>query len=289
MTTQELERPIVPLIHDHIKVPGSAVEFSAACFQGSDWSLGPLQEPADAAKNPKLARKLRDAMRHLEADRVYAPNPTAFNAEIIPPSLIDKRLVLGGGIILFRNKAAPADGTFLRSPRDAGIFSAGGCGMLVAVYRGQMIFAHAGRECLLDRVWVKSQGAHGGRRNISVVDSIMQAFCLESLKELAQMHVWPMWFIKPQDFRHMLDDPDPEHRKYNAAARSYLPWLYNETCVTPIEGGVLIDLAHIARLQLLRHDLPEENIHMEHCYLSDELPTTRKGGGRYLAAAVRHT
>ncbi|MDZ4225901.1 MAG: hypothetical protein U1C66_00220, partial [Patescibacteria group bacterium] len=112
---------IVPLVHNRIVVPGSDVVFSAACFEGNDWSLGPLQRPEDVEKNPSLAHRVGCAVHGLSGRKVYAPNPTKFNAAIIQPWNLDRELILPMDVHLYRNQDHPADGTFLRMPTDAGI------------------------------------------------------------------------------------------------------------------------------------------------------------------------
>jgi hypothetical protein len=91
-----------------------------------------------------LVNDLNAAFRALGVTRALAPNPVEFNATIIHPIHLVRQLSVGA-TTMHRNQGVPADGTFLAKPHDAGIFSAGGCGVIVAAYRGDLIFAHAGR------------------------------------------------------------------------------------------------------------------------------------------------
>ena len=149
----DTQEPVVAAVRNELTVPRGALYFTTACFAGpgKEWSLAPLQEPADVKKNPVLAGKLREALTSLGADRLYAPSPVKANGEIIEPTMLNRPFVLGKGVRLFRNPRMPADGTFLRGAGDAGIFSAGGCGVIAAALGDRLIFAHAGRESLIDR------------------------------------------------------------------------------------------------------------------------------------------
>lgn len=277
---------LTPLVRTDFTVPGSGISFSTACFEGKDWSLAPLQKAEDAQTNQVLAHKVRSAMRHLGADRVFAPSPVMFNGRIVLPERLTNVIPLGHKVFLFRNKEAPADGTFLRSSRDAGIFSAGGCGMIVAAYRDDLIFAHAGRECVLDRVRVESQNKRYSRDRESVVDYILDAFNVGTKDECAQVHVWPLYSIKPAEFEHAYDHP--VHGAYNKAAAEYIERRFGRDASVCDDRAVYIDLPRIIARQFVRKGVPEKHINLEHAYLADELPHTRKGGGRYLVAAVRH-
>jgi hypothetical protein len=281
--------PIKPLVTNRIFVD-KYFSFTAACFggKGDDWSLKPLQTRGDERSNYVFADRLASALSGIGAQCVYAPTPTKFNAEIISPNKLTNHISVGNGVYLRRNNKAPADGTFLQHPKDAGIFSAGGCGVIVAVYCNEVVFAHAGRECLLDRHWVKTEGRECSRDNVSVVDSMLDALRVTP-EHLHEVQVWPLYFIKPEDFPHRADDTELDHAVYNPAAMRFLPKVYGKDCGTVTKSEIQMDLPGIARKQFIVRGVPAKNIHMEHQYLADELPTTRNGGGRYLVAIVRNS
>lgn len=262
------------------------IRFTTACFQGpgNEWSLGSLQEPEDVTKQPGLTKRLRDAMRHLGADRVYAPSPVKFNGKIIRPTELSRVFNLKGGVLLFRNASMPADGTFLRADGHAGVFSAGGCGLTVAILRDHLIFAHTGRDCVIDRERVLT--GVPSRAKESVVDSIIDAFCELGYteKHFCDLSVWVLYSIKPQDFLHRFDDQ--RHGEYNRRVGSDVA-RWTPVGVHTTAAGFQIDVPAIARAQFIAHGVPSENIRLDHAYLNDELPTTRNGGGRYLVAVVR--
>lgn len=275
---------IKPLVHNVFEAP-NGIRFSSSCFEGKDWSLAPMQEPDDPAKHPEFAHKLARALGPLGVKRAYAPNPVPSNGEVISSGNLNKILGLPGSVFLLRNKERPADSTSLNTKGDAGIFSAGGCGKVVLIstaLRSSMLFGHASRESLLDRLWVRTRGKEASRGG-NVIDNMIAA--LDTPPE--EVHAWVLYFIKPQDFIHRFDDPDPNHAEYNTAAAAHLPKFYGDACGTVTGEGIAINLPGIAKANLMAWGVPEEQIHMEHCYLSDELPTTRRGGGRYLAATVR--
>lgn len=264
------------------------IRFTTACFQGpgNEWSLGLLQDPEDVARHSLLTQRLRDAMRHLGADRVYAPSPIKFNGKIIQPAELSRVFNLKGGVLLFRNAGMPADGTFLRADGHAGVFSAGGCGLTVAILRDHLIFAHTGRDCVIDRQRVLT--GVPSREKESVVDSIIDAFCALGYNEkhFCDLSVWVLYSIKPRDFLHRFDDA--QHGEYNRRVGSDLA-RRTSAGVRTTPTGFQIDVPAIVRSQFLAYGVPSENIRLDHAYLNDELPTTRRGGGRYLVAVVRNS
>ncbi len=276
---------ITTLVRNDFTVLGNGVRFTTVCFEGKDWSLAPLQRSEDVEVNQVLAHKIRSAMRHLGADRIYAPSPVKFNGQIILPEKLDRVLNLGHKVLLFRNRDVPADGTFLRASRDAGTFSAGGCGVVVAILGEYMIFAHAGRECVIDRGRVLTGTM--SRQMESVVGYVVRALLDVGggLKKIRHLHAWMFYSIRPEEFLHRYDDE--KHGEYNRLIGAYIEKNFGAGGRFTSEG-IEIDLPAIVKAQFERHGVPKENISLEHAYLATELPTTRNGGGRYLVAIVRH-
>ncbi|MDB5225295.1 MAG: hypothetical protein JWL87_247 [Candidatus Adlerbacteria bacterium] len=282
----DLLEEVKPLVRNKIAVPGGPT-FSAACFEGRNWSLAPLQKAGDEDKNPDLAMRVGQALHGLGAQYAYAPSPVKFNGKIIYPIAMGETIPLWKSV-LYRNAQAPADGTWLPGPKTAGIFSAGGCSMIAVTLRHEMIFAHAGRDCVIDRERIKTRNHKRGRHHESVVNSIVSALApAQYLRR--HLRVWVFYSIKPKDFLHKLADEDPEHLKYNVPAADMLPQEYGDACGWVDEKGIYINVPTIIKAQFAELGVPSEQINLEHAYLADELPTTRNGGGRYLAAIVRHT
>lgn len=278
---------VVPIICNEFVTP-AGIRFSSACFQGpgNEWSLSPFQEPQDVSRNSLLARSLSGAMRHLEGDRAYAPSPAQFNGCIIQPSELSKVFVLEPGILMLRNSTVPADGTLLRRSGDVGIFSASGCGVIVAALGTHLLFAHAGRDCVINRKRVL--GEPGARQFESVVDSIVDTLIeLRGHKSaINDIHAWMFYSIKPEDFVHRYDNTT--HGVYNRLVGTDLI-RRGLGGVRRTEVGVEIDVPVVVKEQFIQRGVPAGNISLTHGYLADELPHTRKeGGGRYLVAVARH-
>ncbi|MGC9602307.1 MAG: hypothetical protein ABSE76_01010 [Minisyncoccia bacterium] len=278
-----MNQRLAPLYVTHtIHVPGSRLIFTASCFAGKDWSLSPLQWPNDIAANRPLANKVASALRSIGAVCAFAPNPTEFNAQIIQQGDLDRFLMLGERLYMRRKQDCPADGTNLSMRGHAGIFSAGGCGVIVVSNGYDLVFAHAGRESLLDWRRVKTRGKEEDRHT-DVVENVIEAIGGKP----KDLHVWPFFFIKPSDFYHRFDDPDPKHAKYNRAAAEYLPHKYGVYAGKIDEHGIYIDLSNIAYAQAVKCGVLGENIHLDYRHMPEGLPHTRNGGGRYLVAIVR--
>lgn len=279
-------KTIMPLVRNHHAVPTSSIRFSSACFAGPDWSLAQLRKPADAAKNKVFATNVAAALKCVGAIQAYAPNPTKFNGEIVKQADLNVLIKLPNNITVHRQTDKPADGAPLARAGDAGMFSAGGCAMLVMASPEHIVFAHAGRDCVLDRARVLSEGNCHGRKHQSIVDTIIRY--LRKHDALAKdIHVWPMYSIKPAEFVHTFDHE--RHAAYNQAAGRYIPAKYGDTCCAVTRDAIEIDVPNIIQSQCLGYGIPEKQIYLDHAYLADELPHTRKdAGGRYLVTVVRH-
>lgn len=283
-----LER-IEPLVSATSEVPGQP-RYTVACFEGSDWSLAPLQRAGDEKKAPELAGKINRAGRSLGARLMFGPTPVEFNGELARPDTLMKERIPLGDIMLYRNPAVPADGTWLTDKGHAGVFSAGGCSLVVATLRQDMVFAHAGRDCVLDRTRILTCNRKAGRHHESVVDSIVSRLAPSRLlRQHIQVAVY--YSIKPGDFRHDFADNNLEHAGYNKIAAHLLPQEYGQECGIVDSLGIGIDVPRIIRAQFVALGVPREHISLEHAYLCDELPTTRRGDGtgRYLVAVVRNS
>lgn len=291
LMSDTLER-IEPFVSATSAIPGQPA-YTVACFEGSKWSLAPLQRAGDEDKAPELARKINQAAQSLDARLLLAPTPTKFNGELVSPERLKKERLQLGDAWMYRNPDAPADGTWLPGKGCAGVFSAGGCSLIVATRGDEIIFAHAGRDCVLDRTRIRTRNFREGRRHGSVVNSILRRLAPScSLHhEVREIRVAVYYSIRPEDFRHDLAAKNPEHAEYNASALKLLPREYGPECGIVDKLGIGIDIPRIIRRQFMAYGVPRENICLEHAYLSDELPTTRRGdgSGRYLVAVVRNS
>lgn len=276
-----------PLVRNEITTP-DGIKFSVSCFAGEGWSLRNMYEPQDAYKHADFALQLANAFMSVGAEDVYAPTP-GFNGEVVLRSDLSTMIRLPHERYLYRNPAVPADACHLSKRGDAGVFSAGGCGIVLAAYGQDLIFAHAGRETILDRLEILTHGKEKNRQR-TFVDNLLSGLGGENA-DPKKLHVWPMYFMGPDEFVHHLVTNNPDHSLYSRSAREYLPQRYPGKYGWKEQESIGIDLARILQTQLLERGVPSKNVHMEHYRLHRALPTTRNGGGahgRYLVVAVRH-
>jgi len=289
----DVEFPTIkPLVQSVITAP-DGTRCTIAAFGGeTNWSLAPLRTATTAAQNQDFARKVGSALWGIGARRVFAPSPIEFNALVLEDtSVLREHISLLPGLVMQRNPESPADGTRLEEASDAGVFSAGGCSIFIAIFRKDMVFAHAGRDCVIDRTRVLSKGKRTGRKHRSVVDQIMHVLGVEkNSPDAREVHVWPVWSIRPEDFAHHLDAKNDVHRRYNQAAAEYLPRYFDERAVYRKDNAVHLDVPRIGQTQFMSYGVLEENIHFKHAYLHDDLPHTRgnEPNKRYLVAVVRN-
>ena len=271
---------------------GAGVDFTVQLITSGDLSLAGFYGKEGLSKKPDLAQALFVHFFSMGAQRVYAPTPVEFNGKVISPKAFTTQMMLsglGGSVEMLRIKEYPADGTLLRSIGDAGTFSGAGCPMAVATYKRHMVFAHAGRDCLLDRVRVDSFDEQQGRRFPSVVTSIVEALKEESRESEdfnpGKVRAWVYGSIRPEDFTHPLNDP--KYDIYNGKMYGYVKRRFGPECVGIKDNAVQLDLPVLIRRQFMGLGVPEDRVSLTHAYLPSHFPTTRGGNGKYLAVALR--
>lgn len=270
------------------------LKFTAACIGGrDDWSLKHLYR-GDAEFDQELALDLGQALAPLGAEQVYAPTP-GFNAAFIDREKLTEfvhleRNFTGLSMRAWRNKMLPADCAPLYHPGAAGIFSAGGCPVVVATHGRHAVFAHAGLKSVLDPALV--QGDIDKRReHESVANTVMWA--LHRMEPGSfnprEVEAWVLQSIRPQDFVYKFHEGAGSEREFSQALWEYAS-RYSGKAAYRDGVGVYLDIPEILRDQFLDLKVPAGNIHIgDFSYLPANLPTTRNGGGarRYLAAVVR--
>lgn len=262
--------------------------FEARCIGGRDWSLKDLYHPH---KNTELALELGREMEALGAEQVLAPTP-GFNAGFIPQHRLTTRIHLTRepdptSLFLWRNKDEPADCAPLSFMGCAGVFSAGGCPLVLGVHEANAVFAHAGQQSLFDPARVLGEGAW--RTHESVADTVLHSLGSMARRYLdpQDVEIWVIGSIRPDHFSHDLDHP--EHGVYNKALAVY-GQRYGDNAVYEDGRKVYLDLPKILQQQFLGLGVRKDKIFVdETSYVPEDLPTTRNGGGtrRYLAAIVR--
>jgi len=150
---------------------------------------------------------------------VYAPHVSVQSAKVVEAQMVKLNriaLIGPGEKSLWRNNFLGADGIVL--PRgDAFMMCAGGCPVLIATGENHMIVAHAGRESLIDREFIKT-GVRS-RPQTGIVDSIVQKF-QEYHVHPAQLRFHVMYAIPADEFLHHLN-----HKIYGEYNRKLLAYL----------------------------------------------------------------
>lgn len=265
-------------------------KFSVALFGPGNWSLAPLQKAKDAEINTSFSKRIAEALAGIGATRAYAPNVVPASGVMVNPEELTTRIPVGNTInrpiSLWRNKSLPADGTLLNKQGHAGVFSAGGCPMIVMSWGDKLAFAHAGRDSLLDRNFIL--GGKSSRQHESVVDALIAHMCLTH-EQLLEAHVWVFWSIRPEDFLHPFD-----HQVYgemNEAMANYVGGFFGRAGAHIDKVGIRLDLPQIIKTQCIRLGLQSKHIYLQQAYLPEGAPTTRTPGKenlRSLIAVVRH-
>lgn len=271
---------------------GFGLSFTAALIGGRDWSLRNLY---GANPDRELALELGQALKPLGAEQVYAPTP-GFNAEFVEREQLTDFVHLTrypdmDSMRIWRNKSLLADCASLHHPGAAGVFSGGGCPMMVATHGRHMLFAHAGRGSVLP---AHVEGVdQKGRRHESVANTAFAAF--ERMEpgsfNAADMQVWMFWSIRPEHLRHDFDNP--LHREKSSRIAKYVQ-RYGTEAGYEDGNAFYLDLPGVLRQQFLTLGVSHRNIHVdeEYSYLPDSMPTTRsedpvERNKRYLVAAIR--
>lgn len=271
----------------------SGIDIHVRCVSSStqNFSLAGLYSKEAVEEKADLCQNLVLNLSDMGAKHVYAPTPIDFNAKVIPTAVLSTVFSLGGGITMYRNeeKDALADGTFLQSRGDAGIFSVAGCPMLVMTYRDYVAFLHAGFRCLVDFKWIDTRIER--RPNESVIDSAFQAFeekCAAdgTIFQRDDVEARAFWAIPPKDFNFDLNHKEERFRKFNPKMREYVLERFSEEAIEELGDGKFgVDLPVIIREQFGKRGI---NVNLDDAYLPSGFHTTRNSDGmRCLMAAVR--
>lgn len=149
--------------------------------------------------------------------KVFCPNPTQFNAAVIQGKKLTK-------LIRTRDKSFTmcrgqnADGVILKED-DAYWISSADCPTIVAYspLSETAVAAHAGRDSLVNRMFLQSGRRIGDRPADSVVESIVKCF---SQKEIGNLHIAVIAGIEADLFQHPLEDA--KYGVYNRQLKKYL-------------------------------------------------------------------
>ena len=248
------------MCRDRIKVSVGGMKATVGIWNPAEisergWSLARIQEQKDVEEQRLLATGLRNALRSMGVHRAFAPNVSAFSAEVVHRSTLKNTIDLGGNILLFRDSSVDADGICLKRGQ-ALVASTAGCPFIIAVGGGYMIIAHAGRDSLIDRGWVT--GGQPIRTNISVVHAIVKTFAERGVHAY-EISMRMELSIPVGVFEHRFDHP--EYGEFNKALWKFLIEQWPSGCIRE-NGSMFLDLEELFKEQA-RHlgvrDVQSEN------------------------------
>lgn len=146
-----------------------------------------------------------------KAQKILAPSPDTFNAAIID----GKKGMLQAGCIVNAIKETniralyrgpKADGIVLREPTETFAMSSADCALIVIKAGNSVVAAHAGRDSVLDRIFIDSDGEKKGRDYFSVVDAAMASIPSSFPKKDIEAYIG-FSISKGQHFAHPFDHP----------------------------------------------------------------------------------
>ncbi len=186
-----------------------------------NFSLKDLQSMGDEKKqeNEGLVRCFREVANHFNIRRIYAPRPVNMNSEVVDPQDLGVELVIdykdfgdAGGLETLLLRGVNADGIRLPEKSMFAVSSAD-CALIVVKWRNQMWAAHAGRDSLMDRELIETNGLRVGKYYPSVVNSIMEEI---PRKFSSETQVFMGCTIsKGAHFEHPIDHPNPKYAEFN--------------------------------------------------------------------------
>lgn len=185
------------------------VEYDAVCIAAGspagDWSLKYFQHPEDAAKYPEKAERLARVLRERGITDAYAPAVDKMSGLVVEKTALSVTIQLPHGVRLHRNRDVPADGVSL-GRNHAFIMSGGGCTVLVAAGRGLVIAAHASRDSMLDRAFIRNEAPP--REYASVVRSIIGHASKSGHVLPKHLSLRGFFTLPAEDFPHPPSHPD---------------------------------------------------------------------------------
>jgi hypothetical protein len=218
--------------------------------QNLDWTFRNFEVLHAEGKNLPHAQRLADIMAALGTKRLYAPSPMRFNGAICEPhALRPLRLLAAAPRHIYRG--ADADGCPI-GPEEAVGWSLGGCAIFLGSLYGDVVAAHAGRDCFFDRSCFDPRAVRAkGRTHESVVESIAYALTDDPWRDARDLRFHIFYPLRPQTLSHPLIG---EFSTVNNAMHDYLRKRWGEglgpqSGVWKQQGQVVIDTYLLARAQ----------------------------------------
>ena len=185
----------------------------------------------------------------------FAPIPTKSNAEICTESdAMKTRLELyselyGSSVLLWRG--AYADGTVLNLRKATGVIAAAGCPIITMWGKSTHLgYAHAGRDCLIDREKIQNKKA---RKHESVVVSLVEAMLVAN--SVRDLHAEILFPIDPHDFLHPWDHS--QYGEFNKLMTEYIAKRWGTECIVEYDDPKKRALGRISQDAVIRSQLIE--------------------------------
>ncbi len=252
--------------------------FCAALYgdkEGFNWSTSLL---AGIGRREYCGR-LQSVIDTLLVKRAFTVNATQFNARILDQSVFAAKHY-PGGCTLYQS-SLPAEGVSLL-PGDAALQSPAGCYTIVMGRYNSFdsrvvrpVKAHMGRWSL-----IRPRGSH--RKHESVCHAMLDHLDVCTRNEVEGVWVKILWGIRKEHFPHPMHQDHP-----HADTNRWLWWYVRkhgwDKGSQNVNDVAYLDLAMIAKAQLMERGVPEHQIDLRDAYLP---PGTywdgRKGAPRNL-------
>lgn len=215
-----------------------------------DWTFRNFEALHEGGKNLSHAQRLADIMAALQVERLYAPLPVLFNGAICEPHRLRPRQLLPAAP-RYVYRGADADGCPIDSSEAVG-WSVGGCAIVLGSFRGDVVAAHAGRDCFFDRSRFDPSARRAkGRTYESVVESIARALTDDPKRDAHDLRFHVFYPLRAETLSHPLTG---RFGTVNNAMHDYLRdrWgagLGPQSGVWKQGGNIVIDTYLLARAQ----------------------------------------
>lgn len=249
-----------------------AVSYTAVCVPPArmNYSMGRFYTPAEAEEAPALRDELRLVAERYGARQLYGPSVGAMSGRMVRAcQIVGAAIPLGNGITLYRNKEEPSDGLPLE-PGDGVPMSTGGCQVLVASGgspsgKAVCLVAHAARDSLIDREFIRTGVLTPGREYVSIVEH-MAAAARNLGVDPSYLDMKALFSLPAEVFAHPLKHE--VFRDYNEKLVAYAREL-DETIVSERDDVAYLDNAGLALAQARKEGFRSCE---EHCTLPVDGP-----------------
>ena len=249
-----------------VEAPQCGAFFTAAIWgRPINWSIDQLGGDG----NPVFAEQVGCVLALLGARRGFATGTIKRNARILEPAALSRKINVGHQV-LFCNPNEPADGVYLQQG-DAGLTSTSGCPIFFAARRGYVpVYAHAGRDCLINRSRIDPRDPAPLRdhANESVCFSVLQALEVSSWKDAAEVYVWVYWGAHPHQQRYSFGHP--EYGAFNRRMYTYIVGRWGHACASLSPEGFSLNLTRLIRAQFLERGVLYSHIDTKDGYLDEQ-------------------